>query len=174
MVADRKGSYFFVLDAFIGGVIFVLTLVLVFSLFVGPTRTEQSFATASDYLTFLSTTEIRDFHHINVTKMREEGNITDPTITIAQQLVVFHNQTPIAETCTLCQQLVNTTIGSIPKTTAVNISISTPSENESFYTYAEGDVSKMGTHIVTKSIEYALINETVLLGPVAIIMEVWI
>lgn len=173
MRGGKRGSYFFVLDAFIASAIFVLTIILVFSLFVAPARTEQSFATASDYLTFLSTTEIRDFHSVNMTKMRADGEITDSRLTIAQQLVLFHNATPVGDPCLLCQKLVNITAGSLPNNVAVNLSIHTSSENESFYSYNVTDVSTLKTHIVTKSIEYALINDSILVGPVALVMEVW-
>ena len=161
----RRGSYFFVIDAFIAGIILIFTLVMIFSLFVAQRPTEQSFTYAHDYMMFLSTTEVRDYHDATVDAL----TVADRKKTLAEQVLIFHNQS----NDTAAAVILNATAQSLPDTVVINVNITTEGATMSLYNRSLASASQKRTHLVAKNIAYAIINESQLYGPVVLQVEVW-
>jgi len=94
-VMDRKGSYFFVIDAFIASIIIVIGLIIIFSRYNYQPSATQIFHTAEDFLSTASTTEIRNFDNEAVRTWITTGAIPDAKISILEQIVLFNlTETP--------------------------------------------------------------------------------
>jgi len=164
----RKGSYFFVIDAFVAAAILAITVIVVLNFFVGQRAPAQSFAYARDYLGFLSSTQVRDFHNEVVRQQIADGNITDPRNTIATQLLLYHNESKDD----LAWQLLNATVTSLPADLAVNVSIDDGGAGFVLYNRTDNMLEYRRTHLAVRSIEYTIINQTIY-GPYVLLVEVW-
>lgn len=170
MRGARHGSYFFVIDAFVASSIFIITIVMVLNLALSPRPSAQSFSYASDYLAFISTTQLRDFDAPAVQNLSASGNISDLRATIAQQVLIFHNQSRDD----LVYRLLNGTTNIIPANVAVNFTLR---EANGTYVglYEKGliNVQNKPTHLAVAQVTYALINDSAMYGPVVLKVEVW-
>lgn len=172
---SRRGSYFFVLDAFIASAILVFTIVLVFSLFLSSRGTNQSFTYASDYLSFLSTTELRDYQSPVVDELVASGNITDTRKTIAQQLLTFYNESGGEPGSELHDAwlLLNESADLLPQDVAFNVSLHGSSWNYTLYNRSVDGLYDGRTHLAVRSVEYAMINRASIFGPLILEVDVW-
>lgn len=162
---SRRGSYFFVIDAFIASAILVFTLVMIFNLFVTPRDTQQSFTYAHDYISFLSFTQFRDYHDPSV----EALNVPDERATLAEQVLLFHN----ASNDSAAAVILAAAARSLPSTLALNVSLLVGANTTLLYNQSVNQIPSKRTHLVAKSISYALLNQSALYGPVTLQVEVW-
>jgi hypothetical protein len=84
---QKRASYFFVLDVFIGSAVLVLVLVIIFSSRVNSPQAESPYKTADEFMTFISTTQFRDVgnpHKLNLTR---EGYINDTSMTVLETIM---------------------------------------------------------------------------------------
>jgi hypothetical protein len=86
---QRKGSYFYVIDAFIASVIVITALVVIFSTFFAQPSSTQVYYTGEDLLTSMESTSSRDYDSTVVRAWIANGTITDPKRTLLQQLALF-------------------------------------------------------------------------------------
>ncbi|MFH1400782.1 MAG: hypothetical protein ABIH41_04640 [Nanoarchaeota archaeon] len=70
---QKRGSYFFVLDVFLAGAIIVLTLVIILSSRSNAPQPQQTYTTAEDFLTSISTTQFRDVQNPWQRRLQEAG-----------------------------------------------------------------------------------------------------
>lgn len=162
---SRRGSYFFVIDAFIAGAILVFTLVMIFNLFIAPRETEQSFTYAHDYLSFLTSTQVRDYHDLLVDNLV----VPDRRKTLAEQVLIFHN----ASNDSAAAVILGAAAQSLPSTVALNISLKDGVTMTMLYNRSIDQIPAKRSHLVAKSIGYAIINQSALYGPLTLQVEVW-
>lgn len=86
----KRGAYFFVLDAFIAGVIIISSLVIAFTTFATEESPNQNIALAEDFISFLETTTIAEYGGDIAFTLRTDGDITDASVTLLEQLAIFH------------------------------------------------------------------------------------
>ncbi len=164
----RRGSYFFLIDAFIASSILLFTILLIYGLFTAEHPSTQSAAFANDLLQFLTATQLRDFRAPEVVAMIRDGNITDPRNTVATQLLLFVNQSKRDK----AWLLLNTSHAGLPPSLAVNVSLRDGTESILLYNRSIERVSEAKTHLVTSGIAYALVNRSIY-GPHVLTVEVW-
>ena len=171
LLRDRKGAYFFVIDAFIAAAILSLTLVLIFNLFVSPTRTEQSFSFAHDLISFLTQTEVRDYRHSDITDMISKGHINDIRNTLSEEILIFFDKNDFGN----ASIILNASTQSLPQTLAINVSIFDPATSTStpLYERKEGSGLSKRSHLTARSVEYALDEQNQIIGPYVLRVEVW-
>lgn len=165
-----RGSYFFVIDAFVASSIFIVTIVVVLNLSLSQHSSEQTFSYASDYMDFIATTELRDFNSLDVINLTAQGNITDVRATISEQVLIFHN----TSRGILIPKLLNRTTDIIPANVEINFTLQEP--NGTLVPLFQTDltnVQRKTTHLAVAQVAYALINESNLYGPVVLKVEVW-
>ncbi len=165
----RRGSYFFVLDAFMASAILILTVALVYGLFLTPPSSQQSFAYASDYLLFLTTTQLRDYSSDVVKQMVASEEINDTQATIASQLLLFHNESRDD----LAEKLLNDTATTLPAGLAIRVSVIDGTGGHELYGRGTAGAPWLPTHLASRSIEYATINDSAIYGPTVLLVEVW-
>lgn len=86
----RKGSYFFVIDAFIAGIIITGAIVVLYSQFLSGGSEQQAFYTAEDFLRVLESTRVSEIDNDRIRQWRENGTINDSSRTVLQQLAYFN------------------------------------------------------------------------------------
>lgn len=166
-----RGSYFFVIDAFIAAALLVFTILLVFALYLYNQPSEQTFLYASDLTTFLTTTQVRDFRTAEVESLIAAGEVTNTRNTLASQVLLFHNQSKDD----FATDIVNASVASIPSQLPVNVSLKNPATGAVFPIYSRliGGTEARETHLVTRSVEYVMVSDTEIYGPMILQIEVW-
>ncbi|MDD9953820.1 MAG: hypothetical protein OXR66_05790 [Candidatus Woesearchaeota archaeon] len=86
----KRGSYFFVIDAFIAGLIILGIVVVIFADFFTAPVTTQAYYTAEDFLAFLDSTAVRDYDAAVLRSWTQNGVINDSTRSLLKQLVYFN------------------------------------------------------------------------------------
>lgn len=87
----RKGSYFFILDAFIAAVILFITLISINNAGIEEPIIQTTSFTSNDYILLLSNTELRDFSNSYMNYLRAEGAITDSRISVMEAVIDLYN-----------------------------------------------------------------------------------
>jgi len=168
---DRRGAYFFVIDAFIAAAILGVTLVLIFNLFIGQTDSEQTFTYAHDFITFLAETEARDYRQATIANMVVQGYIEDPRKTLAEQIILAFADGNLAN----ATAILNASAESLPPTLRMNVSILDSVTRAQTLLYSQAPVlaHEERLHLTARTLEYALTPENNIIGPYIIQVEVW-
>ncbi|MBR9700619.1 hypothetical protein GOV11_02020 [Candidatus Woesearchaeota archaeon] len=118
----RKGSYFFVIDAFIAGIIILGAVVMMFSDFNARPERTAAFYSAEDLFAVMEGTEIRNYGDTQVRDWINEGVINDSRRTILEQIVEF-NQTDSADMQLRAIYLADSVLDGVPNTVGAEIAI---------------------------------------------------
>lgn len=86
----RRGAYFFVLDAFIAGIIIISTITVIFGSFAVADDSRQSYSLAETLMTFLETTELQSYGGDSRFTLSSNPEF-DSSLTILEQIVHFYN-----------------------------------------------------------------------------------
>ena len=88
----KRGAYFFVLDAFIAGIIIISSLAVLFSVLSLEENPSQNYVLADDFISFLETTTVAEYGGDLVFQMRLDGDIDDSSVTLLEQIAIFYDQ----------------------------------------------------------------------------------
>lgn len=179
--SNKKGSYFFAIDAFIAGGILILTITLLLSFFASQKPEKQTYSFLNDYSVFLRTTSVSDFSNPLITNYTREGLIFDSELSLSKQIVLF-NYYNLTKTCPVdikgycfdaAKNLTNATISSLPEDMGVRVSLINETDSVDLYV-ANDDIELSASSKLVKSlIEYVYINSTTMYGPVSLEVEMW-
>ena len=171
LATSRRGAYFFVIDAFLAASILAFTLILIFSLFLNQRESEQSFTYAHDYLSFLTSTQARDYRNPVVTGMIQEGHIRDPRLTLAALVLLFHNESKHENVTSI----LDSTVATLPLDLILNVTIhdSSTGERTSLYSRGAPDPERHTQHLSAKALQHVIVGENRLYGPLILEVEVW-
>ncbi|MBR9692573.1 hypothetical protein GOV07_01435 [Candidatus Woesearchaeota archaeon] len=175
--AQKRGAYFFVIDAFLAASILSFTLVLLFTLFIDEPNIEQGFVYAHDYLNFLTTTEIRDFRHDDINDLITKGHITNTRLTLSEQVLIFYEEMGVLPGREYnITMLLAAAAESLPPTIAINVSLREKPDQVwktlLFDQPPHTDTIRM-THLTARSVEYAVKNQDQLVGPYILEVDIW-
>ncbi|MBN2459778.1 hypothetical protein JXB28_05830 [Candidatus Woesearchaeota archaeon] len=170
---DKRGAYFFVIDALIGGSIIFIGLILIFSSRVTKTESNPTLSLVNDFVTVISTTQIRSFQGAYVQSLLDDGNITDRDNTLLEQLTEFYwlNQSGIRDTTAIMDNYlkeISKTV--IPDYRSISISLN----NTRLYHTQSLLPEEAGLGVGTQKISFYRINTTHIYGPVLFEVEVWV
>lgn len=87
---NKRGAYFFVLDALIGGSIFLVSVILILGSYMNVPETRQSYLLAEDLMSIIQTTKIIDFRDPYIEYLADNGSITNPEQSLFQQIAQLH------------------------------------------------------------------------------------
>ncbi len=172
MRGGRRGSFFFVIDAFIGAAILIFALILFYSLFLNTSPAEQAFVYANDHLAFLTTTQCRDFQSPWIHRMIKNGTIANPELTLAEQALIFRHQGNFEDAF----RLLNASTSILPPTLTVRIGTrDDPLGDVQLYPdhplagTSDADVRQAANYIA-----FIMVDESNYYGPVILETEVWL
>lgn len=178
-VGRRRGSYFFVIDAFFAAAILTFTVVLIFSLFVVQPRTGQSYSYAQDYLTFLTGTGMRDFRHAAIIEIMNDPTLrpyVDSRRSLSEQVLVFYNRSAEGNPTLKggYEAILEAAAENLPETLTLNVWLRDPEKETSVKLYGReaGSVSETKTRLNARALEYVMLNETDIYGPLVLQVEV--
>ena len=105
-------GYFFIVDAFIAGVlIFLAGIVLLTSVAESPPTTHVYVALDS-FMEYISKTQVRDISNSVIEDMIFYGNITHPSLTVVEQVAEFYDRSA-TQGCIDCLQLAKSLVDSV-------------------------------------------------------------
>ena len=115
----RRGSYFFVIDAFIASIIILGMIVVLFTDYSAKAPATQALYTAEDFLGVIEITNVRDYDDDQVRAWMLDGTINDTSRTLLQQLAYFNVTSNLSQARTLA----NLTIADVPEQVNVRLLI---------------------------------------------------
>jgi len=163
----KRGSYFFVLDAMIGGAIFLVTVIIIISSQLNTPDKRQSYLLANDVMYLLSTTKIIDFRNPYISTLANDGNITDYEQSLFLQISEFYytNRTELAKNLT---KAVLETV--ILEQYGVSYSIG----DEIIYNRFMDRFNHSRMALTSRKLSFLIINETTYFGPDVAELKIWI
>ncbi len=163
--AARKGSYFFVIDAFVAGIILVGAIVALFTSFSRAPPASQAFYTAEDFLVVLETTKISDYDSATVRNWTADGTINDTSLSLLQQIGYFNASGRDAQARTLA----NLTLSRVPESVSAQLLIG----NQSYAMRGDADQGKASVFFSSKRILLLRKRPSDLYSPVIVEVRTW-
>ncbi|HLD04751.1 MAG TPA: hypothetical protein VJG90_03445 [Candidatus Nanoarchaeia archaeon] len=162
---NKRGTYFFVLDAVISSIIILVTVYFILSLRTKGPESLQSYTQAEDFMDFMMQTEVRDFNGNYTKRLVEEGNITDTRRTLFQQMAEFHfyNKTNIS-----WQFMEEVSNSSLLGQQGMMMWF----DEDMMFNRSSDRYSKANLILSSKKMSFLRINQTYVEGPN--LMEVWV
>ena len=163
---NRRGVYFFVLDAFIGAAIVLVSLLVVIQTFTSSIETDRPLTILEDFLTYMQNTEVRDFQGANTLLMIQNGTITKPQNTLFNQVSEFYyfNETGSAQT--LLTEIANAGLPS-------QISFRYIYDQNIVYERLVFPYNRAGQVLYSKKLSMIQINRSVIYGPHLVEVVLW-
>lgn len=163
---EARGSYFFVIDSFIAGIIILTAITVVVSSFSESRGSIRPVVGLNDMLTYMEDTEVREFDGNRTQEMIDQGNITDPTMTLFSQVGRFHqrNKTDLANV--LIGEVVN---ASLPP----QYSIRYRYNSSALYERNNSQRSEANFHLTATRTSIVSVNRSSIYGPYPVTVEVW-
>lgn len=162
---NRRG-YFFVIDAFIGGTIIIIALMLIITSEQRVPRVASKFATTEELSAFMITARIEDTNNYYIANWTREGIITNPRQTIMEQVTEFYYKNDTTRARLLVESIVN---GTLPAKNGCAYTI----DNTTIYSRGMGQYNESSLIIATKKVVYWQANSTTLYGPSITEIKVW-
>lgn len=106
---QRRGSYFYVIDAFIASIIIIGAIVLIFSRHAAQQQGKQPLYTAEDFLSAAETTQVRGLDSPLMRTWIANGTVDNPKRTLIQQLALFETKGEANNTAQLAEILASGT-----------------------------------------------------------------
>ncbi|HJX06373.1 MAG TPA: hypothetical protein VJ461_06710 [Candidatus Nanoarchaeia archaeon] len=170
---NKRGAYFFVIDAMIASTIIIMSLIIIFSSHTTRTESNPTVRMLGEYLSFISTTKVRNFQGSYVQNLTNDGNITNRDNTLLGQLTEFYyyNQTGFKNTSIIMANfLQEINKGAIPDYRSLAFYINDTLIYQS--QFITPDEAGLGLNM--KKISFKRINDTYIYGPVIVEVRVWV
>ncbi|MBW2990476.1 hypothetical protein KY348_02095 [Candidatus Woesearchaeota archaeon] len=169
---NKRGAYFFVIDALIAGSIIFLSLIIIFTTHSIEPKTSPTLRLMEDYTDVLINTRIREFQGSYVQDLTNNSNITNLDNTLLQQLTEFYyyNVSGLRDTSAIMSGFVEEiSHGIIPAQRSFAIYI-----NKSLiYNRANIPVEQAKLVLNSKKLAFKKINYTYIYGPVIVEVKIW-
>jgi hypothetical protein len=176
-IMDKRGAYFFVIDAFIAVSIIIATVIIIFSAQSTKTESKPTLSLLQDFMAFMSNTKIRDLQGSSTQALIADSNITDIDNTVLEQIIEFYyiNQSTGRNMSGIITQFINETSSSIiPETRSFTMRIYNDTFSAVLFNksrYPEGDSSLM---LGMSKIGFKRINQTEIYGPMIVEVKIWV
>ncbi|RME52882.1 hypothetical protein D6783_03660 [Candidatus Woesearchaeota archaeon] len=169
----KKGSYFYVIDAFIASAIIIFTILFITRYAQTDSATPQNINVAEDFMLYLQGTDIRDTDSETVADILKSSVVNETGQTLLTLLTELHYLEK-EKGCTLCgEQLYNLSKELIedlipPAFGARFLMNTTP-----YYTRQGQTASESMTHFTSQRLTFYQINDSAIFGPLTAHIEVW-
>ncbi|KYK27086.1 hypothetical protein AYK26_00100 [Euryarchaeota archaeon SM23-78] len=170
---NKRGAYFFVIDALIAGSVIFLSLILIFTTHTMVPDPTPTLRMVEDYTDFLITTKVREFQGPYVKSLTEDRNITNLDNTLLEQLTEFYyyNESGIKDTSIIMNNYIQEiSQGIIPDHRNFAISMN----NTLLYSRVNRPIGDSKLVLSSRKISFKRINETFIYGPVVAEVKIWI
>jgi hypothetical protein len=178
---NKRGAYFFVIDALIAGSIIFISLLVIFTTHNMRPEPAPTLRMIQDYTNFLTKNKIREFSGPYVQSLVNDSNITNLDNTMLEQLVQFYyeNQTNEKDTTAIMYNYVKEiSAGIIPAQRSFALYIYLVNESGLDHTliYSSEQKPMKDSSLVmsTQKITFKRINETYVYGPLVAEAVIWV
>jgi len=185
VIGNRKG-YFFLVDAFIGSAIILVSLAIILGSNVKVTPLYNDYSASEEYASFIVNTQIEDLNNPYVNNLVSTGVITNTKNTIIDQVAQFYYNAyyicPAIGTCrtdnmTFATQMVrNITDPLFTEKYGFEYVIRDYKKNMnlSIYNRSLNTRGSANLVVVSKKITFLQINSTEMFGPEIVDIIVWV
>jgi len=173
MRMNKRGAYFFVIDAMIAGSIIFLTIILIFTTHSLKPEASPTLRVVTDYTSFLSTTKVRQFQGDYVQSLINDSNITNLDNTLLEQLVDFYyiNITGERDTGVIMSNFtMEVSNGIIPDERSFALYLN----NVSIYERVMKSMDESKLVLSSQKILFKVVNSTYIYGPIILEVRVWV
>jgi hypothetical protein len=169
----NKNGYFFIVDAFMGTIIIVMTLVIIMNSHLSAPDSTTTYTVIGDYIKYISTTEIQDINNNIIKEMVNNNLIKDTENTLLIQNVRFYYENGTACPNCIDEYAYNftrqTVEGVIPDQYGFEYLIN----NTEIYSKNKPDLINAELYLTGRRVVYLYINETYIFGPVNVTIAMW-
>ena len=162
---NKRGAYFFVLDAVISSIILLVTVYFILSLRTKAPETIQSYTQAEDFVDFMMKTQVRDFNGDYVKILINDSNITNTRRTLFEQVGEFHFYNKSAINWNFMEEIANSSLLS-------QQGMQVWFEQDLIYNRSSDRLNKAHIVLSSKKMSFLRINQSYVDGPHMV--EVWI
>lgn len=170
---NKRGAYFFVIDALIAGSIIFLSLIFIFTTHSTRLESGPTLRVIEDYTAFLIKVKIREFQGAYIQSLVNDGNITDLDNTLLEQLTEFYyfNESGIKDTTNIMWNFIEEiSQGIVPEQRSFVVYMN----NTLLYERINNPLQESDLVLSSKKISFKRINETYIYGPVILRVSVWV
>ena len=167
---DKRGAYFFVIDAVIAGTVLVATLLFIFGTYTSSPEQDTTLRAAEEFMKYLSTTKVREYSDGSVQAFINDGNITDLDNTLMAQMVEFYYKGKTVQLTAIAQDFSQNIVG---KERGLIIYINGTAIYNSTYHKGISTLKTSRLALSSKRVSFKRINETTIYGPVWVEAKVW-
>ncbi len=169
---NKRGAYFFVIDALIAASIIFLTLIIIFATHNLSPQDSPTLRILDEYTEFLASTKIREYPGNYTRQLIDNHNITDLDNTLLEQLTEFHyyNQTGKPTKRFMTNLTSEITRGFIPTQRSVLVRLG----GDIIYNRSNKPMQESDLVLSSKRTGYKRINQTYIYGPISLEVTVWV
>jgi hypothetical protein len=169
---NKRGAYFFVIDAFVGASIIFLSLIIIFTSYSIIPETSPTLRAMADYTGFLMNTKIRQFQGDYVEQLINDSNITDRDNTLLDQLTEFYyrNQTGENTLVMMANFTKEVSKGIVPEQRGLAVYLN----NSLIYNSTPKLMQQSNLVLSSQKLTFKRINETYIYGPIILEVRIWI
>lgn len=172
---NKRGAYFFVLDALLAASIIFISLIIIFTTHNTQPESNPSLRMVEEYTEYLTNTKIRGFQGDYVQRLENDGNITNIDNTLLEQLIEFYylNESGKRNTTQIMANYTNeTSKGVIPDQRYFALYLNTTliynRTNPSF------TINESRLVLTSQKISFKRINQTYIYGPIILEVKIWV
>ena len=168
---NKRGAYFFVIDALIASSVIALSLIIIFTTHNLRHETTPTLRMVEDYSDFLIDTKVRNFQGSYRDKLVSDGNITNLDNTLIEQLTEFYFLNKTRDTTTIMWNFTKEiTYGVVPSQRSVSLSIN----DTVIFSRQNIPPENAELRLSSKKISFKKINSSYVYGPVIVGVSIWI
>jgi len=167
---NKRGAYFFVIDALIASSIILLSLIIIFTTYSLRPESSPTLRMVDDYTDFLITTKVKDLGVKNFTEFVETYNITNQDNTLMEQLTEYYYHTDKDTMWNFTREISKGAKGIIPEQRNFAVYIN----HTLIYTRNSTPAQKADLMLSSKKLSFKRINQTYVYGPVILEVKIWV
>jgi len=174
---DKRGAYFFVIDAFIAVSIIITVVIIIFSAQSSSPESKPTLLLLQDFMASISGTEIRELQGAYTQGLVDDGNITDLDNTVLEQIIEFYyiNQSTGRNMSGIISGFINETSSSIiPESRSFIMRMYNDSFSVVLYNRSRYPADNSNLMLGLSKIGFKRINQTAIYGPMMIEVKIWV
>ncbi|MBU0471375.1 MAG: hypothetical protein KKF89_06120 [Nanoarchaeota archaeon] len=170
----KRGAYFFVLDALIGGAIFLISIILIIGSYLNTPQTLQAYETTEDIMNLLLNTKVTEFQDPEriISYLAKNGYITNSEQTLFEQISELHYKEEHQLAYNLTKSILNSIL---EEQYGINYTIYEKKSgiNTTIYNRSGESIENSNFMLSSKKITFLVANETTFFGPDITELRVW-
>ncbi|MFH1589067.1 MAG: hypothetical protein ABIB43_00680 [archaeon] len=167
---NKRGAYFFVLDALIGSAIFLISVVMIINSSINTPTTGPSYLLSEDIMTLLLNTPVIEFRDPYLSQIAKQGQITNLQQSLFHQIAEFHYTGKSGYATNLTRSIIESVL---PEQFGMNYSIIVDGVPTTIYSRLVNSIPEATFQLSSRKITFLTINQTEYFGPDITELRIW-